>query len=49
MRRYRPKRETDTIDGFLCSCWYFLRYCSPHDSTAPFDPKQMKYWDAGDI
>ena len=43
------KRETDTIDGFLCSCWYFLRYCSPHDSEAPFDPKQMKYWMPVDI
>jgi leucyl-tRNA synthetase len=43
------KRETDTIDGFLCSCWYFLRYCSPHDSKAPFDPKQMKYWMPVDI
>jgi leucyl-tRNA synthetase len=43
------KRETDTIDGFLCSCWYFLRYCSPHDNKAPFDPKQMKYWMPVDI
>jgi len=43
------KRETDTIDGFLCSCWYFLRYCSPHDSEAPFDPQQMKYWMPVDI
>jgi leucyl-tRNA synthetase len=43
------KRETDTIDGFLCSCWYFLRYCSPHDSKAPFDPMQMKYWMPVDI
>ena len=43
------KRETDTIDGFMCSCWYFLRYCSPHDNNAPFDPKQMKYWMPVDI
>jgi leucyl-tRNA synthetase len=43
------RRETDTIDGFLCSCWYFLRYCSPHDSKAPFDPKQIKYWMPVDI
>jgi leucyl-tRNA synthetase len=43
------KRETDTIDGFMCSCWYFLRYCSPHDSNAPFDPKEMKYWMPVDI
>jgi leucyl-tRNA synthetase len=43
------KRETDTIDGFLCSCWYFLRYCSPHYIKHPFDPKQMKYWMPVDI
>jgi leucyl-tRNA synthetase len=43
------KRETDTIDGFLCSCWYFLRYCSPHYDKAPFSPEQMKYWMPVDI
>jgi leucyl-tRNA synthetase len=43
------KRETDTIDGFLCSCWYFLRYCSPHYDKAAFNPEQMKYWIPVDI
>jgi len=38
------KRETDTIDGFMCSSWYFLRYCSPHYSKAAFDPEAVKYW-----
>ena len=38
------KRETDTMDTFMCSSWYFLRYCSPHYSKAAFDPKKVKYW-----
>jgi leucyl-tRNA synthetase len=38
------KRETDTIDGFLCSCWYFLRYCSPHYVKAAYDPAKVKHW-----
>jgi leucyl-tRNA synthetase len=43
------KRETDTLDGFMCSCWYFLRYCSPHDDKAAFDPKAVKHWMPVDI
>jgi leucyl-tRNA synthetase len=38
------KRETDTMDTFMCSSWYFLRYCSPHDEKAAFDDKKVKYW-----
>jgi len=38
------KRETDTIDGFLCSCWYLLRYTSPHDLHAAFEREKVKYW-----
>jgi leucyl-tRNA synthetase len=38
------KRETDTMDGFACSSWYFLRFASPHENNRPFDPEQMKYW-----
>jgi leucyl-tRNA synthetase len=38
------KRETDTIDGFMCSSWYFLRYCSPHYNEAAFNPEDVKYW-----
>jgi leucyl-tRNA synthetase len=43
------KRETDTIDGFMCSCWYFLRYCSPHYDKAAFDPKAVGHWLPVDI
>jgi len=38
------KRETDTMDGFACSSWYFLRFADPHNDQAPFDSDKMKYW-----
>ena len=43
------KRETDTMDTFMCSSWYFLRYCSPHDSEYAFNPEKTKYWMPVDI
>jgi leucyl-tRNA synthetase len=37
-------RETDTMDGFACSSWYFLRFADPHNSERAFDPEKIKYW-----
>ncbi|MDR4486718.1 MAG: leucine--tRNA ligase [Nitrospirales bacterium] len=42
------RRETDTMDTFVDSSWYFLRYCSPKESTQPVNPKASSYWMAVD-
>jgi leucyl-tRNA synthetase len=38
------RRETDTMDTFVCSSWYYLRYCSPRDEEHAFARDKLDYW-----
>ncbi len=41
-------RETDTMDTFICSSWYYMRYADPHNDKKPFDRDKVNYWNPVD-
>lgn len=40
----KARREIDTMDTFVCSSWYYLRYCDPKNSEMPFSKEKADYW-----
>jgi len=40
----KAQRETDTMDGFACSSWYFLRFADPHNDNKAFDKPKIDFW-----
>ena len=40
----KAERETDTMDGFACSSWYFLRFADPHNSKEAFSKEKAEFW-----
>ncbi len=38
------RRETDTLDGYACSSWYFLRYLDPHNDNEAWNPERISHW-----
>lgn len=40
----KAERETDTMDGFACSSWYFLRFADPHNDKEPFSKDKAQFW-----